>query len=286
AAGALAAIRQPLIRLALRLEALVEDAPDWLDGAGRARIEGARHSLGWRIDTLAAWEALLDRLGGPADPDFVDWLAVDRSAAREFDVGLHRHFLDPMKPFAKLVLEPAHGVMLTSATLRDGEDWDSALARSGALHLDAPPLLSAAESPFDYASRAEVLIVTDVKKGDIAALAGAYARIIEACDGGVLGLFTAIRRLRAVHGRIADRLARAGLPLYAQHVDPIDTGTLVDIFRDDARASLLGTDALRDGVDVPGESLRCVVLEQVPWPKPTILHRARRAAPHANGGGA
>jgi ATP-dependent DNA helicase DinG len=176
--------------------------------------------------------------------------------------------------------------MLTSATLCDGEDWNAALARSGALHLDAPPLLSHSESPFDYASRAEVLIVTDVKKGDLAALAGAYARIIEECGGGVLGLFTAIRRLRAVHGRIADRLARAGLPLYAQHVDPIDTGTLVDIFRDDARASLLGTDALRDGVDVPGESLRCVVLEQVPWPKPTILHRARRAAANENGGGA
>jgi len=94
----------------------------------------------------------------------------------------------------------------------------------------------------------------------------------------VLGLFTAIRRLRAVHGRIADRLAREGLPLYAQHVDPIDTGTLVDIFRDDPRASLLGTDALRDGVDVPGHSLRLVVMEQVPWPRPSILHRARRAS--------
>ena len=115
-------------------------------------------------------------------------------------------------------------------------------------------------------------------------LAGAYGRLIEASGGGVLGLFTAIRRLRAVHGRIADRLARAGLPLNAQHVDPIDTGTLVDIFRDDPKSSLLGTDALRDGVDVPGHSLRLVVMEQVPWPKPSILHRARRAA--AGGGSA
>ena len=81
-----------------------------------------------------------------------------------------------------------------------------------------------------------------------------------------------------MHGRIADRLARSGLPLYAQHVDPIDTGTLVDIFRDDPHASLIGTDALRDGVDVPGRSLRCVVLEAVPWPRPDILHKARRAA--------
>ncbi|HKR93569.1 helicase C-terminal domain-containing protein, partial [Novosphingobium sp.] len=255
----------------------------WLDGPGRARIEGARHSLAWRIDLLSAWEALLERLGGPADPQFVDWLAVERSEAREFDIGVHRRWLDPMQPFAKTVLEPAHGVIMTSATLRDGEDWDEAVARSGAPHIGIAPRLSAHESPFDYAAQAEVLIVTDVPRGDIPALAAAYARLVEASGGGALGLFTAIRRLRAVHGRIADRLARAGLPLYAQHVDPIDTGTLVDIFRDDPSASLLGTDALRDGVDVPGHSLRLVVMEQVPWPRPSILHRARRLA---NGGGA
>lgn len=283
AGSALADIRQPLVKLGMRLEAVLEEAPDWLDGQGRARIEGARHSLAWRADLLVAWEAMLDRLGGAADPEFVDWFTVERSEAREFDIGIHRHWLDPMKPFARVVLEPAHGVMLTSATLRDGEEWESAIERSGARHLDLNPLMSAAESPFDYASSAEVLIVTDIKRGDIPGLAGAYARLIEASEGGVLGLFTAIRRLRAVHGRIADRLARSGLPLYAQHVDPIDTGTLVDIFRDDPHASLLGTDALRDGVDVPGHSLRCVVMEQVPWPRPTILHRARRLA---NGGSA
>ena len=117
-----------------------------------------------------------------------------------------------------------------------------------------------------------------MKPGDLAALSGAYGRLIEAAGGGTLGLFTAIQRLKAVHSRIADRLARAGLPLLAQHVDPIDPGTLVDIFRDDPRASLLGTDALRDGVDVPGESLRLVVMERVPWPRPTVLHAARRMA--------
>ncbi len=288
-AQALASIRTPLIQLGGRLEAIMADPPDWLDGQGRARIEGARFSLQWRVDLLTAWESLLARLGGPADPEFVDWLAVDRSDAREFDVAIHRRWLDPMKPFARTVLEPAHGVMLTSATLTDrigteaGDPWEAAIARSGAAHVESQPLLSSADSPFDYASRAEVLIVTDVKKGDLPGLAGAYARLIEASDGGVLGLFTAIRRMRAVHGRIADRLAREGLPIYAQHVDPIDTGTLVDIFRDDPRASLLGTDALRDGVDVPGRSLRCVVLEAVPWPRPDILHKARRAAASGSG---
>ena len=280
---ALEGLRQPLMRLALRLEALMEEGPDWLDGAARARIEGARGAIGWRTDLLASWIGLLARLGGPGDPEFVDWLALERSEGREWDIGLHRRYLDPMKPFAETVLAGAHGVMMTSATLSDGMetqsgDWTSAVERSGAPHLDVRPHLFAAPSPFDYAKNAEVLIVTDVPRGDIPALANAYGRLIEASGGGALGLFTAIRRLRAVYGRIADRLARGGLPLFAQHVDPIDTGTLVDIFRDDPRASLLGTDALRDGVDVPGHSLRLVVMEQVPWPKPSILHRARRLA--------
>ena len=277
-AEALESLLRPLVKLGRRLEAVLQDAPDWLDAQARARVEGAIASLGWRTETIAAWLSLLARVGGPADADFVDWLAVDRIEGREFDVGLHRHWLDPTKPLAEAVLKPAHGVIVTSATLSGGGDWSVAEERCGAQHLPAPPLRFEAASPFDYAAQAEVLIVTDVKRGDVAQLAGAYAKLIAASEGGALGLFTAIRRLRAVHARIADRLAREGLPLFAQHVDPIDTGTLVDIFRDDHRASLLGTDALRDGVDVPGHSLRLVVMEGVPWPKPTVLHAARRLA--------
>ena len=236
----------------------------------------------------AAWIGLLARLGGPADPDFIDWFAVDRFEGRESGIGIHRHWLDPTRPFAKAVLEPAHGVLVTSATLRSRaaeatDDWRDTELRTGATHLALPPKRFVAESPFDYAANSRVLVVTDVRKGDIAGLAHAYRTLIEAAGGGTLGLFTAIARLRAVHARIADPLAKEGLPLYAQHVDPIDTGTLVDIFRADAHASLLGTDALRDGVDVPGESLRMVVMEGVPWPRRTVLHAARRAA---FGGGA
>ncbi len=278
AAVALEALARPLTILGQRLETMIADPPDWLDGSARARVEGAMASLGWRIDTLRAWISMLARAVGPVDPDFVDWLAIDRFEGREMDVGLHRRWLDPMKPVAGIVLKPSHGVLATSATLRSGGDWANAESRTGAVHLENAAQHFSADSPFDYAAQAEVLIVTDVKRGDLAALAGAYASLIGASGGGALGLFTAIRRLRSTHARIADRLARDGLPLYAQHVDPIDTGTLVDIFRDDPHASLLGTDALRDGVDVPGHSLRLVVMEQVPWPRPDILHRARRLA--------
>ena len=288
AQAALAGLATPLQALAAAIEALLEDPPDWLDGAGRARLDGAASGIALRLETIGAWTRLLARLGGPADADFIDWFDVARVEGRLLDVGIHRRWVDPMRPFARVVLEGAHGVLVTSATLRsrpdaEADDWQDADRRTGAALLPAPARHFSAASPFDYAAHARVLIITDVKRGDLAALAHAYRSLIEAAGGGTLGLFTAIARLRAVHARIADPLARAGLPLYAQHVDPIDTGTLVDIFRAEPRASLLGTDALRDGVDVPGESLRQVIMEGVPWPRPTVLHAARRAAHPAGG---
>jgi len=278
AAEAMDALLRPLVRLGQRIEHLIEEGPDWMDAPAKARMEGALASLGWRCDTLSGWLSLLSRIGGPADPDFVDWLMIDRFEGREYDIGICRHWLDPTIPVTEVVTKPAHGILVTSATLKGGGGWETARALSGAVHLDHAPQEFEVASPFDYPNQAKVIIVTDVKRGDMAGLAGAYAQLIEASGGGTLGLFTAIRRLRTVYARIADRMAQSGLPIYAQHVDPIDTGTLVDIFRDDPKASLLGTDALRDGVDVPGQSLRLVIMESVPWPRPTILHRARKLA--------
>ncbi|WP_243375666.1 ATP-dependent DNA helicase [Sandarakinorhabdus cyanobacteriorum] len=287
AAAALQKLARPMAQLDGRLALLLDDPPDWLDGGARARVEGARAGLQLRAGLITAWTALLARLGGPADVDFIDWLEIVRADGRLLDVGIQRRWLDPMRPFAGAVLEGAHGVLVTSATLRSrpdalADDWRDADARTGAVHLPGPALHFAAASPFDYAAQAQVLIVTDVRPRDVAALAHAYRALIEAAGGGTLGLFTAIARLRAVHARLADPLARAGLPLYAQHVDPIDTATLVDIFRAEPGASLLGTDALRDGVDVPGDSLRQVIMEGVPWPRRTVLHAARRLAGGGN----
>ena len=85
-----------------------------------------------------------------------------------------------------------------------------------------------------------------------------------------------------MHARIAPDLEASGIPLFAQHVDAMDNATLVDVFRTEEESCLLGTDAMRDGVDVPGRALRLVAFERVPWPRPDILHRERRL--HLGGG--
>ena len=273
----------PLMRLAKSLRKQLNDKAAELEPHQRARIEATARGLERRGRIiLPAWMAMLEALEtGEIQDEFVDWFEIVREDGRDLDVGLERHWIDPTIPLANEVLAHAHGALITSATLRDAGDgdgdWQSAEVRTGAHHLPEPPKRASFGSPFSYAEQSRVFIVRDVERRDPDALAAAYRELFLASGGGALGLFTAVRMLRAVESKIAGPLADAGLTLYAQHVDRLDTGALVDLFRSEENSCLLGTDALRDGVDVPGRSLRLVVFDKVPWPKPTILHKARRA---------
>src|SRR5665213_2097945 len=273
----------PLLRLAYNLRKQLTDQASELETYERARIEAAARGLERRAKIIVpAWIAMLDSLeNGERREEFVDWFAIEREDGRDSDVGLWRHWIDPTIPLAAEVLAPAHGALITSATLRDADgtedDWQSAEVRTGAAHLPEPPKRASYGSPFDYAQQSRIFVIKDVNRRDADQLGAAYRELFLASGGGALGLFTAVRALRAVEKRISAQLIEAGINLYAQHVDRFDTGALVDLFRAEENACLLGTDALRDGVDVPGRSLRLVVFDKVPWPKPTILHKARRA---------
>lgn len=299
---ALAKLQKPMLELAGIFRKKLAADEGLMDGDTRRRMDAVAMSLERRGNmTLRAWIGMLDALirppasppaglaPGPGQKDenrlYIDWLEVERENGQAFDVGLYRHYIDPMRPFAAAIAPHLHGMAVTSATLRDsgddpasaaGGDWKTARLRTGAEYLSPVILESAFASPFDYPARTRVYIVNDVRKDDMGQVAGAYRALFEASGGSALGLFTAISRLRAVHAQIAAPLEDSGIPLYAQHVDEIDTGTLVDMFREDVNACLLGTDAMRDGVDVPGDSLRLIVFDRVPWPRPTILHKARR----------
>lgn len=279
---ALERLQRPLRQLRKALmERLDKDAED-LDSETRRRIDATTRSIERRgLLPIQAWRDMLGALREETPQEYVDWFAVERIEGRDFDVGMFRHWIDPMKPFAETVLKPAQGAVVTSATLTDREadgsiDWLAAEMRSGALHLENEAFRARIRSPFDYARQTRVLIVTDLNRNDLDQNAAALRELFLASGGGGLGLFTAISRLRAAHKRIAPSLENAGLDLYAQHVDRLNTSTLVDIFRAEPDSCLLGTDAVRDGVDVPGRALRLIVFDRVPWPRPSLAHKARR----------
>ena len=281
---ALTRLEQPLRRLIAGFERKLDAEAATLNTDARVRIEGLMRTLERRgAIPVAAWRAMLGSLGAVTPPEFVDWFAVERESGHDIDIGLYRHWVDPTLPFARALADHTHGMVVTSATLLNGDvnaasDWANAEARVGASHLAPPVERTSLVSPFNYISRTKVLVITDVRKDDLTQVAAAYRELFVAAGGGGLGLFTAITRLREVHKQIAPALDAAGLPLYAQHVDAMDISTLVDIFRAEEDACLLGTDAVREGVDVPGRSLRLVVFDRVPWPRPDILHKARREA--------
>ena len=292
-ADALEAMTKPLNHLSKRLISILDEQGDELDQAMRARLEGAARGLERRANgPIASWIVYLRDLSGMGRDLFIDWAQLDRREGADIDVGLHRHFLDPTQPFAEQVLQTADGVAITSATLADTTfaekeqpqdektpslitDWQSAKRLTGASHLSHPALISQHPSPFDYAAHTKVFVINDVPRDRPTATAGAMNALFQAAGGGGLGLFTAIQRLRATHKALLPLLAEKDITLFSQHVDSMNLSTLIQLFREDTDACLLGTDAVRDGVDVPGEALRIMVYDRVPWPRPDMLYKAR-----------
>ena len=286
-AEALEQLAAALLKVSQVLGRRLEDPDDPPEAGLRQRLDATIRGLERRAGLqLTAWSRLLRDLAETPRSDTIEWLGVDRIDGVERDVAVNRNWVDPGLPFVELVAQPAHGFVVTSATLTDdaGTDdaadpetaWRGAEAGTGLRHLPVRPAAARIASTFDYPAQTRVFIVTDVSRDDFGQLAAAFASLFVAARGGALGLFTSIARLRAVHQRIAPALEGRGLMLLAQHVDAMSTATLVDIFRAEEDSCLLGTDAVRDGVDVPGRALRLIVFDRVPWPRPDVLHRARK----------
>ncbi len=275
----------PARGLAAVLRRRLSEETDTLEPAFRQRMEALARTLDQRaLRQVVAWRAMIKDLSAATPADYADWFGIERIEGRNLDVGFYRHWIDPTRPLAECLAETAHGVVVTSATLRDGGDadpgggWEAAALSGGTRHFARPAVRTAVPSPFDYAEQTRVFIVHDLGRAGTEATASAMRELFLASGGGALGLFTAIQRLKDVHARIKRPLAEAGLDLLAQHIDGLDASTLIDLFRAEENACLLGTDAVRDGVDVPGPSLRLIAFDRVPWPRPGILYHARREA--------
>jgi len=275
-------ILKPTKALIERLSKRLADDNESLESPERVRIQQILNSLERRcLMQVSSWRDMLKSLFKETPTDFCDWFQVERAYGRDRDVGFFRHWVDPSKPFAETVLKPSHGTLITSATLTDRLmeqdcDWTPAHLHSGTKHVSSSVLRAEEPSPFDYKTNTKIFIVDDINRNSVEQSAGAYRDLMLASGGGALGIFTAISRLTEVYKRISGDMDQASIRLLAQHLDAMDTGTLVDIFRAEEHSCLLGTDAVRDGVDVPGNALRLIVFDRVPWPRPDILHKARR----------
>ena len=113
-------------------------------------------------------------------------------------------------------------------------------------------------------------------------MARTVVQLAHASDGGMFVLFTSHAQLRRVANRVRDSIGHRW-PFLVQGEGPRDR--LLRRFREAGSAVLFGTDSFWEGVDVPGRSLRALVLAKLPFRVPSEpLTAARLEAIEAAGG--
>lgn len=89
-------------------------------------------------------------------------------------------------------------------------------------------------------------------------------KIIKATDGGVLCLFTSNRNLSLCKRELLKK--NIGHKIYAQ--GDMGRNKLTELFKEDYHSTLLATKSFFTGIDIPGQSLRCIVIDKLPFTSP------------------
>ena len=276
-------ILEAVSALETAIEKLINEHSDIMESAERLCIESLQKTIKTKIvDTVSTWKDMLNEIGGNKRQGIIDFFEITRNQdGNDTDLCFQRRLVDPTIAFAECLKSSAAGIAVTSATLKDkssDEIYNQLTAKrlSGGTHFQNAAPVKSISSPFNYAEQTRIIVVNDINKSDIIQVSAAFTELFKASRGGALGLFTSIRRLKTAYAMMKNKLGDAGIELLAQHVTRMTNSSLMDIFKSDEDSCLLGTDAMRDGVDVPGKSLRMVVFDRIPWEKPTIVHRIRR----------
>jgi len=160
-------------------------------------------------------------------------------------------------------------VIMTSATLTAAGEFDYLRGRLYAEDADELSL----GSPFDYENSALLYVSNDIPEpsdryGHQRAIEQAITNISLVTGGKMLVLFTSYDQLKRTSQSLRPLLAKYEIQVYEQG-DGASPHTLLESFRTDERAVLLGTRAFWEGVDVPGEALSVLVIAKLPFDVPS-----------------
>jgi predicted DnaQ family exonuclease/DinG family helicase len=218
-------------------------------------------------------DAALERAVHAYRPSEICWLALEQGS--EYPV-LQTEPAHAGGYIARLVVAPRDATVFTSATLSVGGSLDFVVDRFGLADRAVTLRLG---SPFHLRQQALLVmpegLLDPYERGFIGQAAEIIGTIGRALGGRTLVLFTAHTMLREVRAQLGTEVGDV-VPL-AQGVDG-SRRQLLDQFAQGG-AVLLGTAAFWEGIDLPGDLLRCVIVAKLPFPvpdDPVVAGRAER----------
>lgn len=201
--------------------------------------------------------------------DYIQWIEINK----EKGVSLNQKPLS----VAKNMLENFYNkeslkCVFASATISVGGSMDYFKSQVGVDLLDNN--LSSyfiGGSPFNMKEQQLWYLPKDAVEGNKVAefnnkLPVHVSELIKACRGGALVLFTSYKNMKDTYDNIRFDMPR-NIKLLKQGDAP--RMKLLDEFSEDENSVLFATKSFFTGVDVPGKSLRCLIVDKLPFPQPT-----------------
>ncbi len=192
------------------------------------------------------------------DSDQVRWVEVARRTFR-----IHETPLDIGNELSNYFGNKDQARIFTSATLSIDGDFSHYQQLTG---LDSSTLVETWDSPFDYFNQAVLYVPEGLPEPKDEAFAKALFEevlpVLEASQGGAFVLFTSFRVLQQFEEKLVDY----DFTVLTQ--GETSKRELLHSFVESDKPVLLGTMSFWEGVDVPGEALRCVIIDKLPFESP------------------
>lgn len=203
------------------------------------------------------------------DDGFVRWVE-GRMGRGGILSGLGLSPLDISPTLKERLYSKCDTVVMTSATMAVNKDFrflKSGLGLEDEQRVDELIL----PSPFNYEEQLLLTIPDDIPEpgnvGYAEAISGLIRDAVKASKGNALILFTSYTLLETVYRNIHEELEDEGILTLKQGAFP--RSRLLDKFRIEDNSVLFATDSFWEGVDVPGDALKLVIITRLPFRVPT-----------------
>lgn len=180
-----------------------------------------------------------------------------------------------------MLFQTKESIVFTSATLQVNKSFSFFCRRTGLELLPEERLITCSVgTPFNYSTQARFFIVTDLPNpGHLSdedyasATAEPILEISRASEGRTLVLCNSHRFLRAIYENL--RSLSPTEVLLGQGIDG-HRFQLIEEFCRHPQAILLGAATFWEGIDLPGDLLRCLIIPRLPFPSPNVPVLAAR----------